>query len=388
MQTNSPELKTRFKKITEEKNLRGKRVLLRLDLNVPVIGDDIRDDFKIRKSLPTLEFFRSAGAKTIIVSHLENDLTDSLSRVASYISKLIPLKAFVAKLDEAHAVVETMAEGDIIILENLRQNPGEKENNPVFAGRLANLADIYVNDAFAASHRDHASIVSLPKLLPSYAGPLLSEEIAALSKAFNPPRPFLFIIGGAKFDTKLPLIEKFLDIADYVFVGGALANDLFREKGYEIGRSVIAQSRINLKHVEMNPKLIIPADVITVSTLSKGTKSPDLIGPDEKIVDAGPRTIDQIADLLNDVKFVLWNGPLGDYENGFSEGTENLARALVESRVETIIGGGDTIACVRKLGLLDKFSFVSTGGGAMVEFLAHGTLLGIDALTNKLRDSS
>ena len=138
----------------------------------------------------------------------------------------------------------------------------------------------------------------------------------------------------------------------------------------------------------MNPKLIIPADVITVSTLSKGTKSPDLIGPDEKITDAGPRTIDQIADLLNDVKFVIWNGPLGDYENDFSEGTENLAKALVESRVETIIGGGDTIACVRKLGLLDKFSFVSTGGGAMVEFLAHGTLLGIDALTNKLRDYS
>ena len=269
------------------------------------------------------------------------------------------------------------------MLENLRQNPGEKENNPVFAGRLASLANIYVNDAFAVSHREHASIVSLPRLLPSYAGPLLSEEITILSKAFNPERPFLFIIGGVKFDTKLPLIEKFLDIADYVFVGGALANDIFKEKGYEVGRSVVAQSGINLKHVEMNPRLIVPADVITVSTLSKGAKSPDLIGPDEKIVDAGPRTIDQIADLLNDVRFVIWNGPLGDYEKDFSEGTENLARVLVESRVETIIGGGDTIACVRRLGLLDKFSFVSTGGGAMVEFLARGTLPGIDALTNK-----
>jgi|SRR3989344_3507382 len=383
MQTTSPDLKNRFKKIADEKNLRGKKILLRLDLNVPVIGDDIRDDFRIRKSLPTLEFLRNAGTKTIIISHLESDLTDSLSRVAAYISKLIPLKAFVTKLDEAGAVVETMAEGDIIMLENLRQNPGEKENNPVFAGRLASLANIYVNDAFAVSHREHASIVSLPRLLPSYAGPLLSEEITILSKAFNPERPFLFIIGGVKFDTKLPLIEKFLDIADYVFVGGALANDIFKEKGYEVGRSVVAQSGINLKHVEMNPRLIVPADVITVSTLSKGAKSPDLIGPDEKIVDAGPRTIDQIADLLNDVKFVIWNGPLGDYEKDFSEGTENLARVLVESRVETIIGGGDTIACVRRLGLLDKFSFVSTGGGAMVEFLARGTLPGIDALTNK-----
>lgn len=383
MQTNFPELKNQFKKITDEKNLRGKKILLRLDLNVPIIGEDIRDDFRIKKSLPTLEFLRSAGAKTIIISHLESELTYSLSRVASYISKTIPLKAFVARLDEARAVVDTMAEGDIIMLENLRQNPGEKENNPVFAGRLAALADIYVNDAFAVSHRGHASIVSLPRLLPSYAGPLLSEEVTALSKTFNPPRPFLFIIGGAKFDSKLPLIEKFLDIADYVFVGGALANDIFKEKGYEVGRSVVSPATINLKHVEINSKLIVPVDVVTVSTLSKGAKSPDVVGPDEKIVDAGSRTIDQIADLLNDMKFVIWNGPLGDYENGFSEGTENLARALAESHVETIIGGGDTIACVRKLGLLDKFSFVSTGGGAMSEFLAHGTLLGIDALTNE-----
>ncbi len=380
MQTTSPDFKNQFKRIADEKNLRGKRVLVRLDLNVPIVGDNVRDDFRIQKSLPTLQFLRSAGAKTIIISHIENELTDSLSRVASYISKSISLKAFVAKLDEAEAVVGSMAEGDIIMLENLRQNPGEKENSPVFAGRLANLADIYVNDAFAVSHRDHASIISLPRLLPSYAGPLFTGEVESLSKAFNPPRPALFIIGGAKFDTKLPLIEKFLGIADYVFVGGALANDLFKEKGYEIGRSVSAQSRINLKHVEMNPKLIVPIDVIAVSALSKSVKSPDVVGPDEKIMDVGPRTVDQIADLLNDLKFVLWNGPLGDYEKGFVEGTETLARAIVENKVETIVGGGDTIAIISKMGILEKFSFVSTGGGAMVEFLAHGTLPGIEAL--------
>ncbi|MEK7607766.1 MAG: phosphoglycerate kinase [Patescibacteria group bacterium] len=379
----SPNFNIQFKKIIDEKNLRGKRVLLRLDLNVPIIGDDVRDDFRIQKSLPTLQFLHDAGAKTIIISHLESELTDSLARVASYISKSIQLKAFVAKLDDAQTVVGNMAEGDIIMLENLRKNSGEKENNPVFAGRLASLADIYVNDAFAVSHRNHASIISLPRLLPSYAGPLLTSEIASLSKAFNPPRPFLFIIGGVKFESKLPLIEKFLDIADYVFVGGALANDIFREKGYEVGLSIIAQTKTNLKHVEMNPKLIIPTDVIAVSTLSKSVKSPDVVGPDEKIVDAGPRTIDQMADLLNDVKFVIWNGPLGDYEKGFSEGTENLARVIVESKVESIIGGGDTIAVINKLGLLEKFSFVSTGGGAMIEFLARGTLPGIEALTDK-----
>jgi len=381
MQTNFPKSENSFKKITDEKNLRGRKVLLRLDLNVPIVGDDVRDDFRIKKSIPTIEFLRDAGAKVIIISHLESELTNSLSRIATYISKTVPLKAFVSKMEDASSVISAMTDGDIIMLENLRQDPGEKENNPVFAGRLASLADIYVNDAFAVSHREHASIVSLPRLITSYAGPLFVREVEALSKVFNPSRPFLFITGGVKFDTKLPLIEKFLDIADYVFVGGALANDIFKEKGYEIGRSVVAKSRINLKHIEMNPKLIIPVDVLTVSTLSKDSKGPDVVGPDEKIVDVGPRTIDQLADLLSEVKLVLWNGPMGDYERDFSVGTENLAKAIVESRAESIIGGGDTVACVRKLGLLDKFSFVSTGGGAMVEFLAKGTLLGIEALT-------
>lgn len=381
MQTNSPEIKNLFKKITEEKNLRGKRVLLRLDLNVPVTDSDIRDDFRIKKSLPTLEFFKNAGAKTIIISHLENNLTDSLSRVASRISKLIALKAFVTKLDEAKMVVDAMADGDIIMLENLRKDPEEKENNPVFAGRLASLADIYVNDAFSVCHRQHASIVSLPRLLPSFAGPLLAGEIQSLSKVFNPSRPFLCIIGGAKFETKLPLIEKFLELADHVFVGGALANDLFREKGYEIGQSVISKIAMDLKHVELNPRIILPADVVAAGPLAVMVKNPESVSPDEKIVDVGPRTISQLSDLLNDVSFVLWNGPLGNYEGGFGEGTENLARAIVESKVESIIGGGDTIAIVKKLGLLDKFSFVSTGGGAMIEFLAKGTLPGIEALT-------
>ncbi|MBI5134374.1 MAG: phosphoglycerate kinase [Candidatus Taylorbacteria bacterium] len=369
-----------FKSIRDAKDLKGKRVLLRLDLNVPVIGDEVRDDFRIRRSLPTVEFLKKAGAKTIVISHIENDLTDSLSRVATYIAKTVEIKAFVAKFEDAKTVVDNMREGDVIVMENLRKHPGEKENDPVFAGRLASLADIYVNDAFAVSHRDHASIVSLPRLLPSYAGLLLSEEVEGLSAAFNPPRPFLFIIGGIKFDTKLPLIEKFLDIADYVFVGGALANDIYKEKGYETGRSVVAPSRINLKHVEMSPKLIVPSDVVVASAIETAVRSPDQIGLDEKVVDAGPRTISEISDLLSDVKFVVWNGPLGDYPKGFAEGTESLALALIESGVKTVLGGGDTIAVVSKLNLLDRFSFVSTGGGAMIEFLAKGTLTGIEAL--------
>lgn len=371
---------TLFNNISDVKDLRGKKILLRLDLNVPVVGEEVRDDFRIRRSLPTLVMLKERGAKIIIISHLESGLTNSLSRVAAYIGRFTEIKAFITKIEDAPTVIATMQDGEIVMLENLRKNPGEKANDPVFAGRLANLGDYYVNDAFAVSHREHASIVSVPKLMKSFAGPLLAEEVAELSKAFNPPHPFLFVLGGAKFDTKLPLIEKFIGIADTVFVGGALANDLFKEKGYEVGVSMTARSRINLKHIENNPKLLVPSDVVVSSPMEKTTKSPDQVGLDEKIMDAGPQSVSELSDILSETEFVLWNGPLGDYEKGFSAGTEGLARAIVESNAKSIIGGADTIAVVAKLGLLDKFTFVSTGGGAMVEFLAKGTLPGIEAL--------
>lgn len=355
-------------------------MLLRLDLNVPIIGEEVRDDFRIQRALPTLRLLKDAGAKTIVVSHIENELTDSLGRVAAYVSKLIAVKAFVSKLSDAPIVASALKEGEIIILENLRTDPGEKENGPGLAGRLAALADIYVNDAFSVSHRGHASIVGVPRLIPSYAGPLLAREVEELSKAFNPPKPFLFILAGAKFDTKLPLIEKFLDIADNTFVGGALANDLFKERGLEVGLSMVAKNSIDLKHIERNPKLLLPSDVVVENPMAKMTKSPDQVGPDEKILDAGPRAISDLSDMLSEAAFVLWNGTLGAYESGYSEGTEALAKAIAESRARSIIGGGDTIAAVSKMGILDKFSFVSTGGGAMIEFLAKGTLPGIEAL--------
>lgn len=377
-------MQTAFKKIKDVKDLKGKRVLLRLDLNVPIIGDDVRDDFRIRRSLPTLQFLQEQGARTIIISHLESESVKSLGRVVAYIGRFMPVKAFVTKMEDAKAVVESMQDGEIIMLENLRLDPGEKENSSVFAGKLASLADIYVNDAFAVSHRQHASVVSIPYFLPSYAGPLLAQEVEELSKAFNPPHPFLFILGGAKFDTKLPLVEKFMDIADYIFVGGALANDIFKEKGYEIGNSLVAPARINLKHMERNPKVIVPIDVVVSNPLAKDVKTPETVGFDDTILDAGPRTITDLSDLLTDVEFVLWNGPLGDYEKGFSQGTVNLAKAIVDSGVQSIVGGADTIAVVSKLGLLDKFSFVSTGGGAMLDFLAKGTLPGIEALKQNL----
>ncbi|MFA6158692.1 MAG: phosphoglycerate kinase [Candidatus Paceibacterota bacterium] len=373
-------MQTEFRKIADEKNLRGKRVLLRLDLNVPIVNGEVRDDFRVKRSLDTIRFLRDAGAKTIIMSHIEDEIVTSLSRVAAYMQRFVTIKALVSDLKDAEGVVRTMNEGEVIMLENLRRDPGEKGNNPMFAARLAALGDVYVNDAFAVSHREHASVVSVPRMIPSYAGLLLAEEVAQLSRAFNPSHPFVFLLGGAKFETKLPLIEKFLGIADSVFVGGALANDLFKEKGFEIGKSLISKAHGNLRHVEMNPRLMVPIDVVIGSASAKAVKDADSVDKDDRILDAGPRTIGELSDVLSEAQFALWNGPLGDYEIGFSEGTEGLARALVESGVPTIIGGGDTIAVVSKLGLLDKFSFVSTGGGAMLQFLADGTLPGIEAL--------
>lgn len=362
--------------------MRGKKVLLRVDLNVPIVGDEVRDDFRIRAIFPTLEHLRASGARTIIISHIENDVTDSLARVASYISRFVALKAFVKDEASIGSVISSMSDGDIIMLENLRKNPGEKNNDPGYAARLASFADIYVNDAFAASHRVHASIVGIPRLIPGFAGIRFAQEIERLSESFEPPRPFLFILGGAKFDTKLPLIEKFLVIADYVFVGGALANDIFKEKGYEIGRSTVSPMRVDLRHIESNPKLIIPGDVVVENPLETVTKDPQSVIPEDRIYDAGEKTVSELSDLLNDVRYVLWNGPLGDYEKGYGSATEVLARSIISSGVKSIIGGGDTVACVSKLGLLDKFSFVSTGGGAMLDFLATGTLPGIAALKN------
>lgn len=369
-----------IRKIGDQKNLRGKRVLLRLDLNVPIVDGEVRDDFRIKRSLETVNFLRAEGAKLIIMSHLESETVKSLERIAAYLQQFVPVKAFVTHLDDAPGVVSAMSEGEVIVLENLRQNPGEKENNPVFASKLAGLGELYVNDAFAVSHRAHASIVSVPKLLPAFAGFLMAQEIERLSEAFNPSRPFLFVLGGAKFDTKLPLVEKFLGIADYVFVGGALSNDVFKEKGFEIGQSMVSKTHVNLRHIEANPRLIVPVDVVAASLSTREVKGAEAVSPDDKIMDAGPKTIGELTDILAEAQFVLWNGPLGDYEKGFSEGTEALARALVESGVKTVIGGGDTIAVISKAGILDKFSFVSTGGGAMLQFLAEGTLPGIEVL--------
>ncbi|MSU55095.1 MAG: phosphoglycerate kinase [Candidatus Taylorbacteria bacterium] len=360
-------------------SLKGKRVLLRIDLNLPIVGGEVRDDFRIKRILPTLEFLKSKGAVTTIISHIESEETKSLEIVAEYLKKIIKLE-FVRTFDEAKLKIPNLKSGEFILLENLRLNPGEIANDLDFAKKLATLGDLFVNDAFSVSHRSHSSIVGIPKFLPSFAGLLFEDEVSGLSRVFNPPRPFLFILAGAKFETKFPLVKKFMKVADTVFIGGALSNDLFKAKGYEIGLSKHSDANFGFKGILGSSKLVLPVDVEVESGGKRIVKGVSEILPKDASFDSGPVTIETLREKISTAKFVLWNGTLGRYESGYEKGTENLTKILASSGVETVVGGGDTIAVISSLGLLDKFSFVSTGGGAMLDFLADETLPGIEAL--------
>lgn len=361
-------------------NLRGKRVLLRLDLNVPIQKGVVVNAYRIERVSKTLQFLKDARARTLIVSHLESAETKSLRPVFKFLSRSLPL-IFAENMAEARKRLAEAEEGTFVLLENIRRWDGEKSNDPAFAKELASLADCYTNDAFAVSHRAHASIVGAPRLLKSFAGFLFEEEVENLSKAFSPPRPFLVILGGAKFETKLPFVKRFLEIADEIFVGGALANDIYKARGYEVGVSLVSGPQIESPILE-NPKLQAPVDVVVNGKSGVREKAADNVTPGEKIVDAGENALGDLRALIEKSKFVLWNGPLGEYEAWFDAGTVALAQELAECDAETIIGGGDSLAVAGKLGLLERFSFVSTGGGAMLEFLANGTLLGIEAIKN------
>ena len=359
-------------------NLRGKRVLLRLDLDVPVESEGPRDVYRLDRARKTLEFLREQNAKTLLVGHIGRNPQESLRPIFAYLKKSIPA-VFAPTLQAAGEKLGAAAGGTFVLLENLRSFSGETKNDPAFVKELASLADVFVNESFAASHREHASIVGVPTFLPSYAGFVFMDEVENLSKAFTPPRPALVILGGAKFETKTPLIEKFLGIADNLYICGALANDVYKARGYETGVSLVSAGNISREILE-NPKVHVPSDVIARTSSGSIEKGVDAVAKSEKIVDAGSDALADIRALIGKSEFVLWNGPLGEYEAGFDAGTVALAQMLAECDAETIIGGGDSLAVVGKLGLLERFSFVSTGGGAMLEFLAKGTLPGIAAL--------
>lgn len=343
----------------------GKKVLLRTDFNVLSDGGEVEEVYRVDRSLPVIKLLKDRGAKVIILSHLSSKKFRSLSPVADYLQKKINLK-FLQEMgfSAISKEVKEMKNGDILMLENLRLYDGEEKNGEEFSKKLSSLGDIYVNEAFSASHRSHASIVGITRYLSSCAGLLFEEEVETLSSLFKPERPFLVILGGVKFGSKLGVLDKFLNIADHVFVGGALANNFFIAKGENIGRSIFDNAVSVEKYLD-NAKVILPADVIK---------------KDGKILDVGANSIEEIKKLVKDAKFILWNGPMGNMEEGFGNSTEEIAKAIADSGAKSVVGGGETIEIICKLDLFDKFSFVSTAGGAMLEFLAKGTLPGIEAL--------
>jgi phosphoglycerate kinase len=346
----------------------GKKVVVRVDFNVPIKDGVVEDDFRIKKALPTLEFLLEKGAKLVLLTHLGKDGSASLEPV---------IKRFweIAKFEK----------DKIEFFENLRKNAGEEKNDPVFAKSLSSLGDFYVNDAFPVSHRAHASVVGITKYLPSYAGFQLEEEVENLSQAFkNPKHPFLFILGGAKFSTKMPLIEKYLELADHVFIGGALSNDFLKAKGYEVGKSLVDESGYGLEKILKNEKLITPSDVVVKSGDKLINKKVNEVGKDDIILDIGSNTVANLAGIIKKAKFILWNGPLGKYEDDGDKATKQVLEFVLESKAQIIIGGGDIVSVLSSLEPksynLKTNLFVSTGGGATLDLLANGTLPGIKAL--------
>jgi phosphoglycerate kinase len=345
---------------------RGKRVLLRTGFDVPIKRGKVKEDFRIKKGLATIKFLQKKGAKIIILNHVGRK-KESQRSVANYLRRYFPKVKFIPYLfgPAVKKSVSQMKNGDIIMLENLRINSAEEKNDKNFSKKLASLGDIYVNDAFSNSHRPHASIVGIPKYLPSYAGLLFEKEFKNLKSVFRPRHPFLLILGGVKFENK-QAFEKFIKISDKVFIGGALANNFFKAKGMDIGQSVFDKN-VSVKKYLNNKKIILPVDVKRKNG---------------KILDIGPKSVKELASLIRNSKFIFWNGPLGKFEEkNLSSGTFSAAKSIAKSHAISIAGGGDTVTAITKLGLISKFSFVSTAGGAMLEFLAKGTLPGIEALT-------
>ena len=381
-----------MKSVREIGDIANVPVLVRAALNVPIENGAVANDYRLRKALPTIEYLTGKGARVILISHIGEGGTETLAPVEKAFERLLPKISFCEQTLGPTVVtaIEGMAPGSVLVLENLRRDPREVGNDPGFAAELAALGHIFVEDSFDTCHRLHASIVTLPTLLPAYAGLLVEEEVAALSQALRPSHPALAVIGGAKFETKEPVLSALLASYDKVFVGGALANDFLKAKGCEIGASATSDADPEkLGALLANDKLVLPEDLRVVPTNALGALDANQhvrvaaisdVHADEVIVDAGPAASARLASLVSASPAILWNGPLGKYEGEFVDATDALARAVASAGAHSVVGGGDTVASIERLGLMSHFSFVSTGGGAMLDFLAYGTLPGLEAL--------
>ncbi|OGG41555.1 phosphoglycerate kinase [Candidatus Kaiserbacteria bacterium RIFCSPHIGHO2_01_FULL_46_22] len=369
-----------FEDISE---LRGKKVLLRAGLNVPVKDGKVAEFFRIEQALPTIKYLQAEGAKVIVIGHIGRAPEESLEPVYEVLRDSVGAKWGGELSSQTALLAEGLGEGEVLLLENVRRDPREVKGDDSLSAELADLAEVYINDAFADSHRDHSSIVGIPKYLPSYFGASFIKEYTALSSALEPTKPSLFVIGGAKFETKMPLIEKFSSRYTQVFIGGALVNDVFKARGLPVGKSLTSDIDLTKSDILTKSNIILPVDVITSSPSGRRTVKPEEVREDEMIMDVGPATIEMLSPYITSASTILWNGPLGNFEQGFVDGTEGLAKSIARSQANSIVGGGDTVASINGLHLDDDFSFLSTAGGAMLTFLETGTLPAIEAVLKR-----
>jgi len=393
------------KKTVRDIELKGKRVLVRVDFNVPLDMQthQISDDSRIRAALPTLEYLIERKCKVILCSHLgrpKGKVVEELrlAPVAERLSQIIKVPVLCSSDcigDRVEEIISTLEEGSVLLLENLRFHSEEEENDPEFSRALSRLADIYVNDAFGTAHRAHASTVGVTRYLPAVAGFLLEKEINFLGKALaEPAHPFAAITGGAKVSDKLGLLDNILGKIDLLLIGGGMCCTFLKAQGYDVGQSIVEDDKLDLAGELLNKandagvNLVLPVDVAVTTSFNANASSTIVsssgIPTDSYVMDIGPTTIEIFTSELGKCKTVVWNGPLGVFEfTKFRQGTESVAKKLAGLKALTIIGGGSTAEAVDELGLSDKMSHVSTGGGASLEFLEGKTLPGVAALQDK-----
>lgn len=391
------------KKSVEDLNVAGKKILMRVDFNVPLKDGLVRDDTRIRAALPTIEMLLSRGASLVLATHLGRPKGEPhpdlrLDPVATRLSELLGKP--VRKLDqvvgpEVSEAIAAMQGGDILMLENLRFEPGEEKNDPDLARRLAEPVDLFVNDAFGTAHRAHASTAGVASYIPAVAGLLMKKEIEELTRCIETPgRPMTAILGGAKVSDKINVIKRFLSLADTLLVGGGMANTFLAAEGHALGASfyekdLLKEAKALLEESKQSRcSLVLPQDLVVTKELQPGSDykvmDPQEIAADWKAVDIGPKTVDHFCNTVSESKMIVWNGPLGVFEvPPFDRGTGQVARAIAGSEAYSVVGGGDLVAALEALSLTSQISFISTGGGATLEFWEGKELPGITVLQDK-----